>query len=450
MTNRAQHGGALVETVVALAILTAVTGMAIAVLARTSKLSAAGRGETERLWSRAKAERELASAEYAAADLAYFDLTATVDALRRGGESTGAAANRSTPPSGYCGPVDPADTTTWPSGFDPNDRATWTTVTWWSGLVRSDPTTWFYDCSSPVEPGPRRLTPVFSYGDGVVLGGKLNIVGPAAVTPESAPLFGDQVGDSLTLIRSAAGRGPFQLGDAFDSASAVIRLMARDSTSVAQVEGLLAGEVLVVTGRDSSGIVATALAELQEAPHQVSIPSPTDDRGEVIVRYYEARVSTPEATVRWGLANAGRATTGVSILADAAVALLDGDAGVVSFYTARDVDGTLTLFKVIGDPRTPERRDALVTHAATSLVARLETTTTSDASGTRTLATALEATMVVASEAPTPSEPVHSRVEFIGAAHSPRRIGLHYGEFEITTPLPPPTQPPLQIPGEGS
>jgi hypothetical protein len=318
-------------------------------------------------------------------------------------------------------------------------------VTWWAGLDRSDPSTWYYDCDEPPEPGPRRLVPVYSYGDGLVFAGAVKVVGPAAVTDESRPLFADQAGNSLTLVRTSAGAGPFQLGDAFDTRDGVIRLMARDADSVTQGERLLAGDVLVVTGRETSGAITTALAELQEAPRQVAIPSPTDDRSEVILRYYEARVSASDATVRWGLRNATRAAIGATISEDASVALLDREAGVTSYYTARERDGTMTLYKVTGSPTAPEHREALVRNAAVPLAALVETRTITDAAGTRDLATAMEARMVVGADGGMPSEPLQARVEFVGAAHQPRRIGLRYGEFEITTPLPPPTMPPLEF-----
>ncbi|MBK6314176.1 MAG: hypothetical protein IPF53_07625 [Blastocatellia bacterium] len=380
--RRLDRGAALLEQLIALAALVVVGTAAVMLMGSTERARREAQPAADRVWTRATAAGELALCESAAADLAYFDLTATIAAARHvprltqnperiDGPSvasptirstTAAAPSPTTPPAGYCGPMVLSNPGTWPPGFDPRDNSTWSSVEWWSGASTSDPSTWYYRCATPGTGG--RLAPVYSYGDGVVFAGgdggaSVAIVGPAAVVPDTVKIYSDQTGDALVMLRTEPSMPRLSLGAAFETTGNTIRLVASDQATRAAVEGLVAGDVLVVTGNTATGATRTAIAELRETPSPVLWPSPLDTAGQPILQYFQASVEPSSSTFRWGLRNAAASAAGVVIDQDASVAVLDRAGGVVVFYTAGDRSGT-SLLKVIGgvvtDPQQLARR----------------------------------------------------------------------------------------------
>ena len=128
--RNAQRGVTLVEQLVALAAFVVIGTAAFMLLGSTERARREAQPAADRVWTRAAAATELALCESAAADLAYFDLTATIAAARSGGGSGGGggggggpkgggtggddgvkktsvayASSATTPPAGYCGPV---------------------------------------------------------------------------------------------------------------------------------------------------------------------------------------------------------------------------------------------------------------------------------------------------------------------------------------------------------
>lgn len=470
----AERGFSLGEQLIALACLTVLLGAAMGLLASAAKLRGDEMPSADRVWTLSRAHAEIAAAESAAAQLAYFDLAATVAAVRaRSGASGGDASDEAqaakgaasagkpdvgdsggggpkgedgedggpkgggsggvTPPAGYCGPVELGDPSTWPSGLDPGKPATYSSVAWWPGFDKNDPSTWYYECASTT--GPKELVPIYSYGTGVRYGRKRDakgkpavLRGPAAVAGAEANLFDGQVGDALVVLKTEPGLAPFALGGPFVASSERIRLAGRDAARRSQIEGLRVGDLLVVTGRSSGGRVATAIAELAEAPRQIAAPSYLDAEGAPLLQYYEARVLAPDAEFRWGLRNSEETETGVTIEEDAAVALLSRSEAVVAFYTAA-AEGEkteLALVRIAGSPETPESFETLVPRAAAPLSASVATMTT--AAG-ETVASGVTATMSVQASPGAPSEPLHVEARFLGAAQTNRRVGFTYGTF---------------------
>lgn len=471
-----QRGVTLVEQVIALAVLVILGTAAMMLMGSTERARREAQPAADLVWTRATAGSELALCESAAADLAYFDIAATIASVRTGGGGgsgggggpkgggggddgggkktapAAAAPPPSGPPAGYCGPVVLTNPATYPPGFDPRNRTTWSSVQWWSGASSADPSTWYYRCATP--PAAGRLAPVYSYGDGVVFAGgdtgvRVPVVGPAAVVPDSVPLYSDQAGDALVLLRTEPSMPRLALGGSFDSASNTIRLVATDPATREAVEGLASGDVLVVTGATPAGATRTALAELRSTPEPLVWPSPLDAAGEPILRYYQASVAPPSSDFRWGLRNPDAGTAGVVIDPDASVAVLDRTGGVVVFYTARGRAGT-ELVKVTGGVARDAQqlgpvagdanvRQVLVRGAASALRAEVRTMTVGEGGTARTVAAGLTVAMPIAGESGEPnSEPLSASVAFLASAMTNTKLGFSYGTItdEVSFPGP--------------
>ncbi len=481
MTRRhRQRGVTILEQLIALAALVVVGTAAMMLMGTTERARREAQPVADLVWTRAAAAHELSLCESAAADLAYFDLTATIAAARRvsgsGGRhafpsglnperrdgpaiksaavrfSRAAAPAPTTPPAGYCGPVILSNPASYPPGFDPRDNTTWSSVEWWSGATTSDPSTWYYRCATPGAGG--RLAPVYSYGDGVVFAGGDNgasvpIVGPAAVVPDSSPMYSDQSGDALVMLRTEPTVPRLSLGAAFDSTSNTIRLVASDPDTRSAIENLVAGDVLVVTGNSTTGGTRTAVAELSETPQPILWPSPLDSAGQPILRYFEAGVLPSSNTYQWGLRNSAASSAGVVIGSDASVAVLDRAGGVVVFYTTRERTGT-NLVKltggVTGDLRqfgpgaqSRDQRQILVRDAAAALRAEVQTMTIGTGGAARTVSSAVTVAMPISGENGAPSaEPLSTTVEFLASAMTNSKLGFTYGTITETVTFPSP------------
>lgn len=449
---RRQRGVTLLEQLVALAALTIVATAAVMLMGSTEDARREAQPAAELVWTRATAAQELALCESAAADLAFFDIDATLAAVRGGpggggpggggpgrpgGKKTSGAAV--SPPSGYCGPVVVGRPDTYPPGFDPKNKATWSSVRWWPAIDRDNPATWYYECGTPRPPA--RVSPVYSYGDGVLFAGgtgdPVPVVGPAAVVPESTPLFTGQTGDAVVLLRTEPSMPRLALGAAFDSSGSSIRLVAGDDLMAEAIGRLAAGDVLVVTGPGGDGETRTAVAELQATPAPVEWPSPLDEAGQPVLRYFQAGVAPSTGDFRWGLRNAPAAAAGISIGESASVAVLDRAAGVVVFHTLRGESGT-ELVKVTGGQAGGSRSrgpvlppstsgQVLVRGAAAPLAAEVRTVTLGTGSAARAVAAGLTVAMPIAGEDGEMAEPLAATVEFVGAATTNTRLGLVMG-----------------------
>lgn len=464
--EKSQRGFTLLEEILCLAIVAVVVAGAMSLLATTARVRSEAQPGAESVWTRSRAQAELARAESAGCSLAYFDVTDTVAAALGkgkpkgggheggggtegdkkgegggdgGGSPGGKGGGGTAAPDGYCGPVVPSDPSTWPPNFDPTVQSTWKNVTWYPGLDKSDPSTWFYSCAT-TPATPRAPKPVYSYGTGVVYdagaGGKpVAIVGPAAVAPESEPLFDGQKGDALVMIKSEPGFAPFVLDGQFATTGGVIRFATSDERQSGAVQALAANDVLVVTGRTNLGEHATAIAQLTEAPHRIEQASYADPDGNPMLEFYEAPIAAPDATFAWGLTNSAATAHGTTIEPDASVTLLDRDEGVVAFYTAEAGDGKeLTLYKVVGALSGKRAdRERLVEHASSALSAELTTTTT--ASGTD-MPASVTASIAVAPVAGEPAEVVHVRARFLTGAGVNGGMGFMYGTFPSPVTFP--------------
>lgn len=477
-----QRGVTILEQLIALAALVIVGTAAMMLMGTTERARREAQPVADRVWTRAAAAHELSLCESAAADLAYFDLTATIAAARSGrvagstgrnatppgqnpersdGPDVKSAASRSstaaapaptTPPAGYCGPVVLSNPASYPPGFDPRDNTTWSSVEWWSGATTSDPSTWYYRCATPGAGG--RLAPVYSYGDGVEFAGGDNgatvpIVGPAAVVPDSSPIYSDQSGDALVMLRTEPTVPRLSLGAAFDSTSNAIRLVASDPATRTAIENLVAGDVLVVTGNSTTGVTRTAVAELGETPQPILWPSPLDPAGQPILKYFEASVLPSSNTFQWGLRNSASSSAGVVIGSDASVAVLDRAGGVVVFYTARDRTGT-SLVKVTGGLPTATRllgpgvqsgsqRQILVRDSASALRAEVQTKTVGTGGTARTVSSAMTVAMPISGEnGEASAEPLSATVEFLASAMTNSKLGFAYGTISETVTFPSP------------
>ncbi len=470
--RRLDRGAVLLEQLIALAALVVVGTAAVMLMGSTERARREAQPAADRVWTRATAAGELALCESAAADLAYFDLTATIAAARHvprltqnpersDGPSvasptirstTAAAPSPTTPPAGFCGPVVLSNPGTWPPGFDPRDNSTWSSVEWWSGASTSDPSTWYYRCATPGTGG--RLAPVYSYGDGVVFAGgdggaSVAIVGPAAVVPDTVKIYSDQTGDALVMLRTEPSMPRLSLGAAFETTGNTIRLVASDQATRAAVEGLVAGDVLVVTGNTATGATRTAIAELRETPSPVLWPSPLDTAGQPILQYFQASVEPSSSTFRWGLRNAAASAAGVVIDQDASVAVLDRAGGVVVFYTAGDRSGT-SLLKVIGgvvtDPQqlgpgvpAANTRQVLVREAAAALRAEVRAMTVGTGGTAQVVTSGLSVAMPIAGENGEANvEPLSATVEFLASAMTNSKLGFTYGTISETVTFPSP------------
>jgi hypothetical protein len=335
MRSRAHRGHSLVETVVATAITAVVVGVAVSLMAAVRRADAVAVPMTNRLWDRARAANEIqAAVTDAAAERAYFDLQATIAALR--------------PPSAT-GPTVAADKGGGGGGSGEPPRA-----------------------------GHRTVQPVVSFGTGVRVGASLTIAGPVAVTDAERPLFPNQVGDALSILRTMTPKGPLHLGADFDSSTGFIRLVAAGTDARNAVADLTAEDVLVITGRSGDGSVVTAVAGILGPAEPVAMPTPQTEDGVAVFSYYQLRVTGPGDTCRWGLGNSGAAAAGVVLGRDASVALVDRSEGVVTYYTSGPgSEGygrgsrSIVLHRVVGDPRAPLEDESLVEPAGAPLDASL-------------------------------------------------------------------------------
>lgn len=195
------------------------------------------------------------------------------------------------------------------------------------------------------------MEPVFRVGDGLLwktAGEELSIAGPVAVWREGALGVGE-AGPSLTVVRTDAASACLRLGAAFYTAGEAIRFVARDREAIEVIENLGQGIQLSVVGRDAGGRVRSVLVELRGAPRLVSVPSPSNPDGTPVFVYYEAPCHAPgEPTALGGLYNRREIVEGLTIGADATVAILDRTSPVVSYYVRRDDRGELRLARYDG------------------------------------------------------------------------------------------------------
>jgi hypothetical protein len=73
-------------------------------------------------------------------------------AIQTDGTGTGQPGDTDGPGEGFCLVV-ADDPSTWPPGFDPHDSTSWSQVKWWSRFDKSDPSTWYYECSGGSDGG---------------------------------------------------------------------------------------------------------------------------------------------------------------------------------------------------------------------------------------------------------------------------------------------------------
>jgi hypothetical protein len=387
----------LLELLVAAAVTVIVVGAALPLLAQIQSASVRGMPQARRVLTRDDVRAELLRASDTAAKVAYFDMQATVQDIRSQ-LGAGSGGSGHTPPEGYC-LVILGDRSTWPPGFDPRDRSTWSQVDWWDGINRDDPSTWYWDCGPkrgekgateptddssrelPTRPIDVQLAPTMKFGSGVRVGERLSIVGPLAVTPEDRGIAPGQAGTAVSFLRTDPQFASFRLGGKFQGNGGVIQLVARDRVDVEQIEAVVAGDIFVVNGRTTAGEYATALAAVTEPFHQIAVPSPTDGSGNVLFKYFEAPIEEPGSRLAFGLRNSDLTDEGVDIGDDGAVALLDRSAPVVTYYTAA-VDSGYALRRVVGDPATAEQTEELAGAVASPLEADLTWATTGNADAT--------------------------------------------------------------------
>lgn len=387
----------LLELLVAAAVTVIVIGAALPLLAQIQSASLRGMPQARRVLTRDDVRAELLRASDTAAKVAYFDLQATVQGIRSH-LGAGADGDSQLPPQGYCLVV-LGDRGTWPPGFDPRDRSTWSQFDWWEGLDRDDPSTWYWNCGAksnakgetersgdasrglPTAPIDVQLAPTMKFGSGVRVGERLSIVGPLSVTAENQAVAPGQAGSAVTFLRTDPQFTSFRLGGKFQGNSGVIQLVARDRVDVEQIEAVVAGDIFVVNGRTTAGEYATALAAVTEPFHQIAVPSPTDGSGTVLFNYYEAPTAEPGSTFAFGLRNSDLTDEGVDIGDDAAVALLDRSAPVVTYYTAAGKNGYV-LHRAVGDPASPAQIEEIAGTVASPLEAHLTWATPGDADPT--------------------------------------------------------------------
>lgn len=393
-TSRHQKGFSLPELLITTVIVAVVLGAALPLLAKIQFASLRGMPQARRVLTRDEVRAEFLRAADTAAKVAYFDFQATVGSVRT---SIGGGLEV---PAGYC-LLELRDPTTWPAGFDPRSPDTWREIAWWAGMNMSDPNTWYYSCGQgsgghtgllgapvaagtegeqqraggsgggtggssilsdfPTTPLDLELERQIRFGTGVRVGDRLSIVGPLALTTEENAIADGQRGDAVTILRTDPHFAPFTLGHTFQGGSGVIRLTARDEVDVDEILSLRAGDVLVVNGKTASGVHATALASITASFRQVAVPSPAGPDGQVIVRHFEAPIAQPNQTLAFGLRNSEFADVGIDIDDDAAVALLDREAPVVTYYTVEDEGRTYALVRAVGDPARPDEVEQIAT-----------------------------------------------------------------------------------------
>lgn len=448
-----ERGFSLVETLVVMVVGLILTGAAITLVARTKQASDAGQPVVERTRTRAAALAEMVTGiRDAAAKTAYFDLASTVASVTFGAGGGGPSG----PPEGYCLLVK-TDPSTWPPGFDPDDRTTWDDVPWWEGFDREEPSTWYYDCSQsgggdpkktaarvpggggggtkppdPTPPGsiPHQfdLAPVASYGTGVVVSSKLKLVGPVAVLAEETGLGGAQDGQALLVLRTEPGVGQFRLAAPLVTTSGVIRLVGRASGERGAIEGLLPGDILMVTGRDSAGAVRTSLVALTAAPRPVGASTVARADGSPVFQTFEARIAPPGETYLGYLANSEATSAGAEYLVDAAVALLGREGAVVSYYTAKGEEG-LGLYRAVGDPTKPASVERLVEGAAEGLV--VESRPGGDPAFVRPITGVRIRVPVAAGDGTTDAEPLEADVALLNTVEGRPAAHLVWDAIEL-------------------
>ena len=391
------RGSSLVETLVAAGVTVVLLGLAAQMLASLKRAEAVAVPMAARVWDRARAAAEIQGATTdGAADLAYFDLQATVAALRSSREGS-------------------------PGGGVP-------------------PT------------GTVHVPPVVSYGSGVRVGESLSIRGPVTVSDAGSPLFERQVGDAVSVLRTESGTAPLRLGAPFDNRSGRIVLVANGRDSEDAIGSLRRGDVLVVTGRSVAGTVVTALAGVANDAEAVALPTPQTSGGEPVFGYYEVEIAAPAERLRCGLLNTEEAAAGVVIAPDAAVALVDRAAGVVTFYTSQDEKKeddvervSFALHRVAGDPASPDEDEVLVEQAAAPLDAKLlwSDGTMTESTDVTAPAGAVLSTVTVAvpvvSEEPGPngkhrSELLELAAELFNSTSPSSRMTVWFGVFAEPTP----------------
>lgn len=451
MKRAPQLGFSLLELIVATAAASIIIGASVLLVAQMYSASASGLPAARRAATRDDIRAEFDRAADTGAKIAYHDLQQTMATIKDAIRSTGGGGSTGGPPPGYCLVV-AGDPTTYPPGFNPRIPSTYGNVDWWEGVVRADPTTWYWNCGGSTgeppkktgalapTPGTRTLTktklptfpidiavlPSFHFGTGVRVGEALELVGPVGVWPAEKPAVAGQVGDAITLLRTDPQFAPFTLGQPFESATGVIRFVARDAADVEQVQALRAGDLLIVNGKSPDGTYVTALAELKGAFQQVSVPSVTGAGGTVLFKYFEAPTSAPGAAFAGGLRNSVATSGGTTIAEDAAVALLDRSGPVVTFCTAAGKRST-ALSRITGDPAAPDLSEVLLEDSS-SLAATLEWTSATSAPMPRPedlQAVRLQVAVPKDDGAKASVEAIDVRVSFLNCA-TPSSATFHY------------------------
>ena len=327
--RRSARGVSLVETLLAGVITTVLLAMAFSIMTSVWKAQAVAVPITDRVWDRSRAAAEIEAAIVdAAANRAYFDLRGTIGALR----SDDASAQKE--PGGKGG-----------GGGTP-----------------------------PPSSGQTTIDPVVSFGTGVQVGERA-IVGPVVVSDAKHGMFADQVGDAVTILRTAPTAAPLRLGAPFDAHAGSVRLVAASAPARDAVLALGVGDVLLVTGRAADGTVVSVLAGIESTAAAVSVPTPQTSDGTPVFAYFELRVAAPDATLAFGLRNVEAISKGVVVDADAAVALVDRSEGLVTYYTAGTTDGSvgsrvasIVLHRLVGDPDDPLEDETLVERVASPIM----------------------------------------------------------------------------------
>ncbi len=470
--SRYNAGFSLLELIIAAFVSIVVCGIAAALVVQTRRATAEGAPMVERNGNRAAVLAEMVtSIQDAASKTMYVDTRAALATITRAGSGGG----QSGPPDGYCLVV-ASDRTTWPAGFDPRDSSTWSAVEWWSGAKRDDPSTWYYNCrgngtsrtgdlsngkepsgggggkdpggggggSTPPGSVPHQfsITPVVSYGTGFVVGRRVTLAGPCAVIPESSDPTGLQHGPGLMIARTDPNFDTFTLSQPLSTSSGVIRLGGRDASQTAEITRLVAGDVLVVTGRGGAGAVVTTLVSLAEPLREVSAPTVGGASGQPLFRDFEARIDAPGETYLGYLTNTPAASEGVEIERDATVALLARDGAVVT-YCASKVGGDLGLLRMVGNPGEAQYSETLIGGLSGPLeVAMLpEATAVGPAAGgpggTSGLTTGVHIALPVSSGPDShDAEPVESTVALLDAASPAARLALMWDVLEESSPGP--------------
>lgn len=382
MKTRNQSGFSLVELLIAIILSIIILSVAGHLYAKTRQSYDAGAPVVDQAWMSSSATAELSRMiSDSSAKLAYHDVQSTIEQVRRPGGGGGGGTGG--PPEGYCLVV-AGDESTYPPGFDPRDQSTWTGVDWWEGIDRDDPSTWYWNCEGKkaagtgggggggvvVPPHELPITPVIKYGNGFLINREIPLSGPVTVSPEGTWRV-DEVGDSLTVIRTQPESPPLRLGSEFSTTSQTLRLVARDERNVQAVENLYDGDLIAVVGRDAAGGVHCGIFQVSQRASRVAAPSVTWPDGEPVFIYFDVPVSRPDAELPLGLANSALVAGGVTLRADAAVALLHRHEPVVTYLTKR-ADDEFELWRLVGNPAEPAIEERVAAGLATPLSIQTE------------------------------------------------------------------------------